>query len=123
MKARINYMEVTKEGALNLLESMLTESAMDFEGGVLAYLSALEAEQKAIKSFKKSCEMLANARRRKYNALQVVIPEYAFLMGKENVKPPIDGKVVVPELIMKIIREADADMYAEIAEQFLGDEK
>ena len=116
-------MEITKEGALNLLESMLSESAQDFEGGVLAYLDAIKAERKAINSFKRSCTLLAEARRRKYNALQVVIPEYAFLMGKEEVKPPIDGAVVVPELIMKIIMETDADMYAEIADQFLGEEK
>lgn len=116
-------MEVTKDGALNLLEAMLTESATDFEGGVLSYLDAIRSERKAINSFKRSCTLLATARKRKYNALSVIIPEYAFLMGKEEVKPPIDGAVVVPELIMKIIEEMDADLYAEVAEQFLGDEK
>ena len=53
----------------------------------------------------------------------MIIPEYAFLMGKEEVKPPIDGAVVVPELIMKIIEEMDADLYAEVAEQFIEREE
>jgi len=112
-------MDINKDNAMALLEAMLADSAADFEGGVLAYLDAVKAERKAINSFKRSCTILAKARERKYNALMVVIPEYGFLTGKEEIKPEINGDAAVIQLLMNIVEELDNDMYSEVADLFI----
>ena len=94
-------MDINKDNAMALLEAMLADSAADFEGGVLAYLDAVKAERKAINSFKRSCTILAKARERKYNALMVVIPEYGFLTGKEEIKPESPAKKNILDILSK----------------------
>ena len=112
-------MEITKEGALNLLEGMCAGCAEDFEGGVLEYLDALRAERKALASFKRVITNLATARARKYEALNVIMPEYSFLSGKEIVDPGLEGKEIAVELIRNVVERLDDDVYMEVADLFI----
>lgn len=112
-------MDISKEGALNLLEGMCAGAAEDFEGGVVEYLDALRAERKAIASFKRVLTNIAVARARKYEALKVVIPEIAFLTDKEIVQPQLDGKAIAVELIRNVVEHLDDDVYMEVADLFL----
>jgi len=116
-------MDISKDGALRLLEQMCADSAEDFERGVEAYLDAVSAEKRALTTFKKSCTQLVRARNRKYNALKIVIPEYAFLTDKEVVKPELNGKEVVVQLLVNIIEHLDDEKYLEIAELFNEEEE
>lgn len=112
-------MDINKEGALLLLEQMCADAAEDFEGGVVAYLDAMKAERRAVNNFKRSLTLLAKARERKYNALKIVISEYAFLTDKEVVKPELNGDATVIQMIVNIIEELDEEMYSDVAGMFI----
>ena len=88
-------------------------------GGVLEYLDALRAERKALANFKRAITNLATARARKYEALSVIMPEYAFLTDKEYIKPGLDGKSIAVELIKNVVERLDDDVYLELADLFM----
>lgn len=110
------------KSALRLLEAMLRDCSEDFEGGVVAYLDAEKRERLARNRLKRCLSDFVNARNAKYIALQRFAPEYSFLMGKETVKPVVEGEWVVKHLIEQIIDSLDDARYAEIADVILSDE-
>ena len=113
-------MHIDQEQALAILEVMLKEAATDFEGGVLGYLDAIKRERSAISAFKRAARQLITANRAKYNALCVVMAEYGFLTGKEEIKPPLENaETIVTELIMKIVASLDEETYKSVALQLI----
>lgn len=109
-------MKHDKKASERLLEAMLMSCREDFEGGVVAYLDAEKRERNARNRLKRELRSFIEARNAKYNALVRFAPEYSFLMGKEVVKPMLEGEWVCKHLIDQIIDGLDDDHYAEIAD-------
>ena len=84
----------------------------------MAYLEAVRAEKKTLIKFKNVLTDLAAARERKYKALSVIMPEYAFLTDREAVKPGLDGKAIAVQLIKNVVERLDDDVYLEVADLF-----
>lgn len=110
------------KSAMMLLEAMLRDCREDFEGGVVAYLDAEKRERNARNRLKRELRNFVEARNAKYNALVRFAPEYSFLMGKEVVKPMLEGEWVCKHLIDQIIDGLDDEHYAEVADLLLSEE-
>lgn len=104
------------KSATMLLEAMLRDCREDFEGGVVAYLDAEKRERNARNRLKRELRNFVEARNAKYSALIRFAPEYSFLMGKEVVKPMLEGEWVCKHLIDQIIDGLDDEYYAEVAD-------
>ena len=115
-------MKHDKKASERLLEAMLMSCREDFEGGVVAYLDAEKRERNARKRLKRELQSFIEARNAKYNALVRFAPEYSFLMGKEVVKPMLEGEWVCKHLIDQIIDGLDDEHYAEVADLLLSEE-
>ena len=111
---------INNESATLLMEAMLMECREDFEGGVVAYLDAEKRERKARSRLKRNLSEFIEARNAKYRALTRFAPEYSFLMGKEVVKPMLEGEWVCKHLISQILDGLDDERYAEIADALLS---
>lgn len=108
-------MNISKDQAVAILETMLKESASDFESGVLSYFDAIKREKAAVSALKTAVKSLMKANYAKYNALSIVLSEYGFITGKEEIKPPIENaEAIVAELIRKIVLDLDDEAYKNV---------
>lgn len=82
---------------------------------MLAYLDAEKEERKARRAVKRELNRYLTARKHKYNALCVAIPEYSFLMGREEIQPEINGEYVISKLINGIIEKLDDGLLTVVA--------
>ena len=95
----------------------------NLRGGVIAYLEACKDESKAKTSLKRSLSKYAIAREKKYNALNIIMPELDFLKGNGRFDPGLNSDYVIPEMIMRIIDSLDTSLYEELAKPLLEETK
>ena len=117
MKVRHRWI-LTKTKHLQSLRRCFKTLPLILRGGVLSYLGAIKRERSAISAFKRAAREVIKANQAKYNALRIVMEEYGFLTGKEEIKPPLEhAEAIVTELIMKIVASLDDETYKSIALQ------
>lgn len=119
--------KMTDSMAEMLLEAMVTDSAYEFEGSVRSYIKSesmlkktrrqLEHEIKMSENNKALIKALQNydiAVKNKQLAVRSIKNEYLFLTGERKVKPPIDGRYVMHELIKNVCNDMSDEEYEEV---------
>ena len=100
-------MEITKEGALELLAAMCADGAECIETGAKQYLEGVKLERKGKKMLKNALMVIEQGREMKDSGLYLIKPEVKFFKGEEFIHPMVDGEYVMSRIIRGIVEAYD----------------
>jgi len=100
--------KITDDGALRLLEAIMSSSAEDFRGGITQFVDASIEEEKAKQSLERTIKRLYKAQKDKMDALSIINEEFKFLKGEKKISPTVDGGYILANLMKDCLREMNA---------------
>lgn len=100
-------MEMTREGALELLAAMCADGAECIETGARQYLEGIKLERKGKKMLKNALAIIEHGREMKDDGLQLIRPEVKFFKGEEFIHPMVDGEYVMSRIVRGVVEAYD----------------
>ena len=102
-----NKMEMTKEGALELLAAMCADGAECIETGARQYLEGVKLERKGKEMLNNALKVIEQGREMKDSGLYLIKPEVKFFKGEEFIHPMIDGEYVMSRIVRGVVEAYD----------------